>query len=118
MNLSHCHIQVRDMEKARRFYEDVFEFKEDFICDEDEVFLRNSADFVLGLEKVGNPETLPSWFHFGFDTKTEAKLREVFERINSLGYPIRREIKDFGNSVNFYCNDPDGTQIEVYFDRK
>ncbi len=118
MDLSHCHIQVRDMKAARRFYEGAFEFKEDFVCDEDEVFLRNSSDFVLGLERVENPEVLPKWFHFGFDAKSEAKLREVFERIKSLGLPIRREIKDFGDSVNFYCSDPDGTQIEVYFNRK
>ena len=66
MNLSHCHIQVRDMTAARRFYEGAFEFQEDFVCDENEIFLRNSSDFVLGLEKVENPEILPKWFHFGF----------------------------------------------------
>ena len=118
MNLSHCHIQVKDMALARRFYEQVFEFREDFVCDEFEVFLRNGADFVLGLEQVPNPETLPSWFHFGFDVKKEAKLREVFDRVRSGGFTVRREIKDFGESVNFFCQDPDGTKIEVYFNRK
>jgi catechol-2,3-dioxygenase len=118
MDLSHCHIQVRDMKAARHFYESVFEFKEDFVCDENEVFLRNSSDFVLGLECLENPEVLPKWFHFGFDAKSEEKLLQVFERIKGLDYPIRREIKDFGDSVNFYYTDPDGTQIEVYFNRK
>lgn len=118
MDLSHCHIQVRNMEAARQFYEGIFEFKEDFVCDENEVFIRNSADFVLGLERVENPEILPKWFHFGFDAKTEQKLLEVFQKLQTFGFPIRREIKDFGDSVNFYCTDPDGTQIEVYFNRK
>lgn len=117
MNLSHCHIQVRDMKAARRFYEEAFDFKEHEVCEEDEVFLRNSSDFVLGLERVERPETLPKWFHFGFDTKSETKLREVCEKLQRLGYPIQREIKDFGDSMNFYCVDPDGTQIEVYFNR-
>lgn len=106
------------MKAARHFYESAFEFKEDFICDENEVFLRNSSDFVLGLERVYNPEALPKWFHFGFNAKSEKKLLEVYERIKKLGSPIRREIKDFGDAVNFYCTDPDGTQIEVYFNRK
>lgn len=106
------------MVAARRFYEGVFEFKEDFVCDENEVFLRNSSDFVLGLERVDKPETLPKWFHLGFDAKTEQKLREVFGRMKQLGFPVLREIKDFDTSMNFYCEDPDGTQIEVYFNRK
>src|SRR5688500_17711472 len=118
MDLSHCHIQVRDIEASRRFYEGVFGFKEDLVCDENEVFLRNSHDFVLGLERSGNPEALPGWFHFGFDAKSEEKLREAFEKVKELGFPIRRGIKDFGDSVTFQCADPDGTQIEVYFDRK
>jgi catechol-2,3-dioxygenase len=118
MNLSHCHIQIKDMAVARRFYEGVFEFKEDVVCDENEVFLRNSADFVLGLEKVENPEVLPKWFHFGFDVKNEEKLREVFSRVKELGFPVLREIMDFDASMNFYCADPVGTQIEVYFNRQ
>ena len=106
------------MPTARRFYEQIFDFKEDFVCDENEVFLRNSFDFVLGLERVDEPETLPKWFHFGFDAKSESKLHQVLNKMKELGYPILREIQDFGDSVNFYCTDPDGTQIEVYFNRK
>jgi len=117
MNLTHCHIQVKDMPRARHFYEGVFEFFEDFVCDEDEVFLRNQAGFVLGMERVGSPESLPRWFHFGFDTGSEAKLREVFARVRAGGYAVKREIKDFVDTVNFYCEDPDGNQIEVYCKR-
>lgn len=118
MDLSHCHIHVRGMKASRRFYEGAFEFKEDFVCDENEIFLRNSSGFVLGLERVDHPEALPKWFHFGFDAKSEEKLKQVFERVKTLGFPFCREIKDFGDSVNFYCTDPDGTQIEVYYSRR
>jgi catechol-2,3-dioxygenase len=118
MNLSHCHIHVKDMAAARKFYEEVFEFVEDFVCDESEVFLKNSSNFVLGLERVENPEILPKWFHFGFSVESNEKLIQVRERIQKLDFPVLRDITDFGDSVNFYCADPDGTRIEVYYNRK
>ena len=114
MNISHCHIQVHDMALARRFYEGVFEFQEEYVCDENKVFLRNDANFILGLDKVENPERLPDWFHLGFDAKTELKLREVFEKVRSSGFTIKQEISEQDNPINFYCIDPDGNNIEVY----
>jgi catechol-2,3-dioxygenase len=116
MNLSHCHIQVKDLAIARRFYEEVFEFSVEF-CDQHRAFLKNSADFVLGLECLEKPDVLPNWFHLGFDTKTETKLREVFHRLQSMGYRINGAINLADNPVNFYCADPDGNQIEVYYRR-
>lgn len=117
MDLSHCHVQVSNMNRAREFYEKLFEFSEDYVCNRDKIFLRNKHDFVLGLERVENPETLPSWFHFGFDAKSVEKIRAVFQRVKELGFEIKSEIQDSGDPINFYCADPDGNSIEVYYNQ-
>ena len=118
MDLNHCHIQVPDMKKARAFYESYFQFSEKLVCEENEVFLVNQENFVLGLEQVAKPEALPSWFHFGIGLKSEKALRDLFQKMKESGEPIIRELKDFGDTMNFYCSDPSGNKIEVYFDRK
>src|SRR3989344_9288788 len=104
MNLSHCHIQVKDLAVACRFYEDIFNFSVEF-RDQRRAFLRNRADFVLGLECLEKPEILPKWFHLGFDAKMEMRLREVFHKIQSMGYQIHGEINLSNNPVNFYRAD-------------
>lgn len=50
--------------------------------------------------------------------EAEVFLRHSSDRLQSLGLPIRHEIRGFGNSMNFYSNDPNGTQIKVYFHRQ
>ncbi len=118
MDLNHFHIQVTDMSVARTFYETFFEFSEDLVCGEDEIFIRNRQDFVLGLERVANPESLPSWFHFGFGIQDEIPLKSLFEKMKNAGVKITRDLQDFGDSINFYCVDPDGNKIEVYYNRQ
>jgi catechol-2,3-dioxygenase len=117
MTLSQCHMQVKNMAKARKFYEGVFEFSEHMAFDDDEVVLRNSEGFIIELEKVDKPEALPLWFFYGFDVKNEAKLKEIHDRVKKLGFSVLREIQDLDEEVNFYCADPDGIQIKVYFNR-
>ena len=116
MDLRHAHIQVSDMSKSRHFYESFFEFEEDIVCSENEVFLKNKKGFVLGLDKVEKPEILPKWFHFGFSCESKKES----ERINSLlmdaQCDIARELTTFENGdMNLYVNDPDGTSLEIYF---
>jgi catechol-2,3-dioxygenase len=118
MDINHCHIQVPDMKKARAFYENYFQFSEKLVCEEHEVFLVNREKFVLGLEQVPNPEALPSWFHFGIGVTSEGELSNLFNKMKENGEPILRELKDFGDTLNFYCTDPTGNKIEVYHDRK
>ena len=113
MNLSHCHIQVKDLAIARRFYMDVFEFSTEF-CDLRRAFLKNGAGFVLGLECLDCPEILPKWFHLGFDAKSAEKVQNIFQKLQSFGYQIHGKINIDDDPINFYCADPDGNQIEVY----
>lgn len=117
MDLNHCHLQVKSLKKARAFYQDFFGFELDFECEEFEVFLKNRDCFALGLEQVEKAEALPAWFHLGFGCKDEAELKASYEKFRAAEYPMKRELKDFGSSLNFYLADPDGNQIEVYFNR-
>lgn len=118
MDLRHAHIQVKDMKKARQFYESFLGFSEDFICDENEIFLKNKFGFVLGIDRKENPEILPSWFHFGFSCQSEAEIRECHQSFIERGVKISRELSTYGNGdMNFYVHDPDGHSIEIYFNQ-
>lgn len=117
MDLNHFHVQVTDMPLARKFYEGHFEFREDLVCHEDEVFLRNKEDFVLGLERVDKMDPLPTWMHIGFGCRTEEEIRAKFQEVQDSGAKIVRELTDYGDSMAFYCLDPSGNKIEVYYNR-
>lgn len=117
MDLNHFHLQVNDVAQARRFYETFFEFSEDFVCDENEVFLKSRSGFYLGLEKRDNAQPLPSWFHFGFELDSETAVHDLYKRMLSEGVKIQRELKDFGDMIQYYCVDPDNHRIEIYFKR-
>jgi len=116
MDLRHAHIQVKNMEKSRSFYENNFGFKEDFVCDADEIFIKNEKGFVLGLNRMDQPDILPKWFHFGFSCSSKEEIESIFKKFKSSNYDIKRELTIYENGdMNFYVNDPDGTSIEVYY---
>lgn len=115
MDLNHFHIQTKNLEKARSFYETYFEFKGDYVCDAKSVFLRNNANFFLGLKEIAAPEKLPDWFHFGFGLESEEEIRSLFKKMKSDKNIMVGNLEDSGDPMNFYCADPDGNNIEVYY---
>ena len=117
MDLSHLHLKVTDVSASRKFYETIFGFREDFVCDQDEVFLKNDEDFVIGLQKLDEAGTLPGWFHFGFGCKSEGEVVATLEKLKSSNGKLLRELQDRGGAIYFFCADPDGNKIEVYFNK-
>ena len=114
MDLNHFHLQVKDMQTTKSFYEAYFEFKEIFSND-NRVYLLNRKGFTLGLDKPALPDPLPAWFHFGFGVDSEAELRKLFQRMSMNGVVMQGGLNVADDPMNFYCKDPDGNAIEVYF---
>lgn len=114
MDLNHFHLQAKDVQKTKLFYESYFEFKEIF-SNENKVYLLNRDGFTLGLDKPERQEPLPAWFHFGFSVDSQAQLRSLYQRMSMNGVVMLGGLNLADDPMNFYCKDPDGNTIEVYF---
>jgi catechol 2,3-dioxygenase-like lactoylglutathione lyase family enzyme len=113
MDLNHLHLHVRNMNRARSFYESYFGFREHMRVG-DILFLRNADGFDLTLRPDRAPGSFPDWFHFGFRLGTENAVRKLHSRMTSGGVEVE-EIEEYDGYVTFGCEDADGYAIEVYW---
>lgn len=116
MHLDHLNLRVRDSAACRAFYERHFGFRLAFEADGGP-FLRNPDGFLLALIPVTEHHPLPPGFHIGFSLASAAQVIDV--RLDLAGAarvgPLTDERPD-EDYVSFRCWDPDGTEIEVYWD--
>lgn len=121
--IGHVHLKVADLDRAVRFYTELFGF---------EIMQRwgNSAAFLsaggyhhhLGLntwESRGGPAPAPGTtglYHFAILYPNRVELARALKRLIDAGYPIDGA-SDHGVSEAIYLRDPDGNGIEIYRDR-
>ena len=113
MDLNHLHLHVKNLDRAKRFYESYFGFREHFRVS-NILFLRNSSGFDLALVPDRAPGSFPEWFHFGFRLDSENAVRKLHGRMTSGGVEVG-EIEEYDGYVTFDCEDADGYAIEVYW---
>ena len=115
MQLNHLNLQVRDVTRARQFYERYFGFADgEAIWHGDVLFLRNAQGFDLALGPRGS---LPAaqGFHFGFRLTDPQAVRALHRGLVADGVPVFEEW-DEPAYVGFKCFDPDGHAVEVYWE--
>lgn len=116
MDLNHLHLHVRDIPRARRFYERYFGFARDTVREEGFLIVRNMDGFDLAFMEDKDPAPLAPWFHFGFRLPSREAVRALHDRMAAEGIAIARPVEDHGSWMSFRCADPDGYAIEVYFE--
>ena len=114
MDLNHLHLHVRNLDRARRFYESYFRFRER-VRHGNILFLRNTSGFDLALAPDRTPFSFPEWFHFGFRLGSAQAVRKLHRRMNSEGIRVD-DIEEHAGYVTFRCLDSDGYGIEVYWE--
>lgn len=112
MDLNHLHLHVKNLDRAKRFYESYFGFRERMRI-AGILFLRNANGFDLALRPDRTPGSFPGWFHFGFRLGSEDAVRKLHRRLASEGVDVE-EIEEYEGYTTFGCADPDGYAIEVY----
>lgn len=117
MNLDHLNLRVRDAAVCRTFYERHFDFHWAFDA-EGGHFLRNDAGFLLALVPADPHHPLPSGFHIGFRQPAPDMVERLRQVLAEAGADLGaledgRPDEDY---VTFRCWDPDGTEIEVFWD--
>ena len=120
--LAHLVIRVRDVERSVAFYTDVLglEMQEQF---PGMAFLNapgSAASHELGLMAIGAGAPAPDpqrvgLYHFAWQVDTLQQLEEfhahlVERQANIVGYG------DHGASFGIYFTDPDGNEIEVFYE--
>ncbi|HEX2594194.1 MAG TPA: VOC family protein [Rhizomicrobium sp.] len=114
-NLNHIHLHVTSVKRAAAFYERYFGMRE-LVWHGDMVFMRDVAGMDLALAPCDALEPFPAWFHIGFRLESKNAVEALFDRVKADGIPIREPFTSEGDLSFFRCNDPDGYQIEVYYE--
>jgi len=115
MNLNHIHLHVLSVPKAAAFYARYFGMRE-LTWHGDMVFMRDPAGMDLALAPATSLERFPPWFHIGFRLGSSAEVKALHGRVASDGVTIKEPCTTEGDLTYFRCLDPDGYQIEVYYE--
>lgn len=117
MRLRHLNLRVRDADACRDFYVRHFGFEPAFEA-EGGHFLRDADGFLLAVVPAQEHVALPDGFHIGFTTAEPDDVFTVRGRLAASGVPAG-EVEDLRpdeDYVTFRCWDPDGTELEVFWD--
>ncbi len=117
MDLNHLNLRVRDATACRDFYVEHFGFRPAFEA-EGGYFVRNDEGFLLALVPAADHQALPDGFHVGFGLAPVDGVIRLHDGLTAAGVRTldvedHRPAEDY---VTFRCWDPDGTEIEVFWD--
>ena len=122
MYLQHVNVYVRNVERSKKWYEDllglhVYEYRPGWAA-----FLTADEEqsHEVALMQVGEDAPLQSKPQVGLNHKAWRvesldDLKEFYQRIKAMGQPIEH-ISDHGISLGIYLRDPDGNGVEVFYE--
>jgi catechol 2,3-dioxygenase-like lactoylglutathione lyase family enzyme len=116
MDLNHLNLRVRDAAACRDFYQRHFGFRPAFEV-EGRFFVRNDDGFLLALIPVTDHLPLPDGFHIGFGLPDADAVTDLHRALAAADVRTTT-VEDFRPAeayVSFRCWDPDGTEIEVFW---
>jgi catechol 2,3-dioxygenase len=121
--IGHVVLKVRDLKRSRKFYTEVLGMevmKE--ISQPSIVFLANNRrdHHEVGLLEVGPQAAGPrdsdiGLLHVAFRLRSEADLRAAYKELKDNDVPISFTV-NHGITKSIYFRDPDGHELEVYYD--
>lgn len=117
MDLNHLNLRVRDADACRDFYEAHFGFRPAFEA-EGGFFVRNDDGFLLALIPADPHQPLPDGVHIGFGLDTPDAVVAMQSSLQAAGVRTG-ELQDSRPGegyVTFRCWDPDGTEIELFWE--
>lgn len=118
MDLNHLNLRVGDAVACRAFYEQHFGFRLAFEADGG-FFIRNDDGFLLALIPADPHQALPDGFHIGFGLDDADAVTALHGVLSAAGVTTTG-VEDFRPGeeyMTFRCVDPDGTEVEVFWER-
>ena len=104
-------LNVRDLERAQRFYEDVLGFRKSF-AKGTTVWLDAGGD-LLGLSQGEPPAEHPN--HWGFQVERAEEVDAWAEQLARHRVAIDKGPYDRSDGRSVYFRDPDGYVLEIFY---
>jgi catechol 2,3-dioxygenase-like lactoylglutathione lyase family enzyme len=118
--MRHIALKVRDITKAKSFYQNIFGMDVVWEPDPQNVYLSSGYDNIaLHQVTVAFPAIAAEQHldHFGFIVETIERVKELEEQFRSAGVTIIHPFKIHRDgSASFYCADPDGILIQMLYE--
>jgi catechol 2,3-dioxygenase-like lactoylglutathione lyase family enzyme len=117
VDLNHLNLPVGDVAASREFYERHFGFRLAYEA-EGGCFERNDDGFLLALMPAARHVPLPAGFHIGFGLHHATDVAALHSRLTAAGVPTSPvdDARPDMQYVTFRCWDPDGTEVEVFWE--
>jgi catechol 2,3-dioxygenase-like lactoylglutathione lyase family enzyme len=115
--LTHLNLQVRDPARSLRFYESVFGVKE-YYRDEETIQVQGPGphDVIAFERSKGRFPNRTGITHFGFRLVDARDVDDAVDQVKAAGGTLVRR-GEFGPGLPFaYVRDPDGYEIEIWFE--
>ena len=111
--LRHLALRVRDVQKARAFYSELFGLRVVWEPDARNVYL-SSGDDNLALHEEPGVSPGGTLDHLGFVVATPADVHKAAELLRARGVPLVHDpAVHRDGSVSCYCRDPDGNLVQI-----
>ena len=115
--LSHIAVAVRDLQKTKAFYQHVFDME---VMYEEEDFIQLTtpgAHDILVFEKARNVTGESGGIaHFGFRLRNARNISFMEKKIQEAGGTIKDRGEFVPGSPYVFFKDPDGYEVEVWFE--
>lgn len=131
VTIGHVHLRTADIDRVRGFYVDVLGF--DVVAEMRDVPGWGTTGDILFLSAGGyhhhlgfntwksaggppQPDGVAGLHHVAILYPTRAGLADALQRLQTVNWPLR-QIADHGTHEAIYIEDPDGNDLELYWDR-
>ncbi len=120
--LGHLVLRVRDIDISEQWYSDVLGLKTTNKRPGQMVFMSAKDDsshelalVPVGADAPGPEESRVGLYHFAWEMESFEDLKQLYEHMKAKDVNIGG-IGDHGISMGVYLFDPDGNEIEVYYE--
>jgi catechol 2,3-dioxygenase-like lactoylglutathione lyase family enzyme len=118
--MRHIALKVRDIAKAKSFYQTILGMNVVWEPDPENVYLSSGNDNIAlhqvtaGFAAIAAEQHLD---HFGFIVESIERVQELEEQFRCAGVTIVHPFKIHRDgSASFYCADPDGIVIQMLYE--
>ena len=109
--IQHVNLRVTDLERSRRFYQDVLGFEPSF-AKGSTVWLEAGGD-LLGLSEGEPPDERTN--HWGFRVDSAHEVDTWAEHLSAHGVKFEKGPYDRSDGRSVYFRDPDGYVLEIFW---